>query len=132
MSGYAGGPAEKLSSTIKHDIVLTAEQQKQAAERVYNFSAGPCAMPLEVLVAAQNDMISYKNTGMSIMEMSHRSKAYVAVAEQANKDLRDVLSIPANYKTFFMQGGATLQFAGVPLNLLGAQGAEADYIVTGQ
>merc|ERR1719313_2693516 len=111
---------------------VTESQIKSIQQRVYNFSAGPCTMPLEVLVSAQNDMISYKNTGMSIMEMSHRSKAYVAVAEQANKDLRDILCIPDTHKTFFMQGGATLQFAGVPCNLLGEQGAAADYIVTGQ
>jgi len=130
--GYAGSSIEKLSSAINHDIVLSAQQQKDASERVYNFSAGPCALPLEVLVAAQNDMISYKGAGMGIMEMSHRSKTYVAVAEQANKDLREILAIPDNYKTFYMQGGATLQFAGIPLNMLGEQGAEADYLVTGQ
>jgi phosphoserine aminotransferase len=132
MSGGYGGSVQKLPGSIKHDIVLTAEQQISAAERVYNFSAGPCVMPLEVLVQAQNEMISFNGTGMSIMEMSHRSKAYVAVAEQATKDLRDILCIPDTHKTFFMQGGATLQFAGVPCNLLGEQGAEADYIVTGQ
>jgi len=111
---------------------LTDAQMKAADERVYNFSAGPCAMPLEVLVAAQNDMISFQGTGMSVMEMSHRSKPYVAIAEQAEKDLRDILAVPADYKTFFMQGGATLQFAAVPLNLLGEQGNSADYLVTGQ
>jgi len=110
----------------------TPQQEKDAAERIYNFSAGPCAMPLEVLVQAQNEMISYQGTGMSIMEMSHRSKTYVGVAEQATKDLREILSIPDPYKLFFLQGGATLCFAGVPLNMLGEQGATADYLVTGQ
>jgi len=110
---------------------VTESQIKSIQQRVYNFSAGPCTMPLEVLVSAQNDMISYKNTGMSIMEMSHRSKAYVAVAEQAENDLRDILEVPADYKTFFMQGGATLQFSAVPMNLM-AQGESADYLVTGQ
>jgi len=130
--GYSGSSIEKLAGGISHDFILTPQQQKDAAERVYNFSAGPCALPLEVLVEAQNDMLNYRGTGMGIMEMSHRSKPYVAVAEQANKDLRDILAIPDNYTTFYMQGGATLQFAGVPLNMLGEQGAEADYLVTGQ
>jgi len=111
---------------------LTAEQKKAASERVYNFSAGPCTMPLEVLVEASNDMISYQGSGMSVMEMSHRSKTYVAIAQQAEKDLRDILSIPETHATFFMQGGATLQFAEVPLNMLGAQGNTGDYLVTGQ
>jgi len=132
MSGYAkSSPAVAGADSILK-MELSAVQQKSADERVYNFSAGPCTMPLEVLVSAQNDMISYQGTGMSIMEMSHRSKAYVAVAEQAEKDLRDILEVPAEYKTFFMQGGATLQFAAVPLNMLEAQGNEADYLVTGQ
>ena len=111
---------------------LTPQQEKDIADRVYNFSAGPCALPVEVLVEAQNDMINHKGSGMGIMEMSHRSKHYVGVAEQATKDMREILAIPDNYKVFYLQGGATLQFAGVPLNLLGAQGAEADYLVTGQ
>jgi len=111
---------------------LTAEQKTACDERVFNFSAGPCTMPVDVLVEAQNDMISYKGTGMSVMEMSHRGKTFVGIAEQATKDLRDVLSIPDNYKVFYQQGGATLQFASVPLNLFQSQTAEADYLVTGQ
>jgi phosphoserine aminotransferase len=111
---------------------LTKEQSSSVKERVYNFSAGPCALPLEVLVEAQNDMISYKGTGMSVMEMSHRGKTFVNIAQTAEKDLRDILGVPANYKIFFQQGGATLQFAGVPLNMLGEQGSAADYLITGQ
>jgi phosphoserine aminotransferase len=127
MSGGYGGSAAPAAGAA-----LTMQQIKDAQDRVYNFSAGPCALPLEVLVSAQNDMLNFGNTGMGIMEMSHRSKPYVAVAEQANKDLRDILAIPDNYKTFYLQGGATMQFAAVPLNMLGEQGAEADYLVTGQ
>jgi len=102
-----------------------------AEGRVYNFSAGPSAMPLEVLENIQKDMVNYKGAGMGIMEMSHRSKEFMAVASQAEKDLRDVLSVPDDYKVVFTQGGATLQFASIPLNLL-ANKTKADYLITGQ
>merc|ERR1719473_694084 len=88
-------------------------------------------MPLEVLESAQKNLVNFEGTGMSIMEMSHRSKEFVKVATEAEKDLRDILDIPAEYKVIFQQGGATLQFAALPLNMLGAKG-KADYAVTGQ
>lgn len=96
--------------------------------RIYNFSAGPAIMPVEVLKEAQEDFISYKGTGMSVMEMSHRSKTYDNIIKTADKDLRTLLNIGDDYTILFLQGGATLQFSMVPLNLM--QG-KADYIVTG-
>jgi len=102
-----------------------------AEGRVYNFSAGPSQMPVEVLEKIQSELINYKGCGMSVMEMSHRSKEFVAIATEAEKDLRDLFDVPAEYKVIFVQGGATLQFAAVPLNMVGTNG-KADYLVTGQ
>lgn len=99
--------------------------------RVYNFCAGPAALPTEVLEKASAEMLDYQGNGLSVMEMSHRSVEYVAIAEKAEADLRDLLSIPANYKVLFMQGGATAQFAMIPMNLLRGK-STADYINTGQ
>jgi phosphoserine aminotransferase len=98
--------------------------------RVYNFSAGPAMLPEDVLKTAQNEMLDWKGKGASVMEMSHRGKDYVSIAEQAEADLRELLSIPANYKVLFLQGGATMQFAMVPANLLRGK-KTADYINTG-
>lgn len=98
--------------------------------RVYNFSAGPGVLPEEVLKEAADEMLDYNGTGMSVMEMSHRSKEYEAIIEGAEQDLRDLLNIPDNYKVLFLQGGAHLQFAMIPMNLL--KNGVADYIVTGQ
>ncbi len=98
--------------------------------RVYNFSAGPAVLPESVLKEAAAEMLDYKGTGMSVMEMSHRSPAYQAIIDQAEADLRDLLNIPANYKVLFMQGGASQQFAMVPMNLM--KNKVADYIITGQ
>jgi len=97
--------------------------------RVYNFSAGPAALPLPVLEQARDELLDWQG-GMSVMEISHRSRAFMAVAEQAEADLRDLLAIPPNYRVLFMQGGATAQFSAVPLNLSEA-GATADYVHTG-
>jgi phosphoserine aminotransferase len=102
-----------------------------AEGRVYNFSAGPSAMPLEVLEEVQKEMVNYKGCGMSVMEMSHRSKEFMGIASQAEKDLRDIFGVPSDYKVLMNQGGATLQFASIPLNMLGTKG-KADYLVTGQ
>jgi phosphoserine aminotransferase len=102
-----------------------------AEGRVYNFSAGPSMMPVEVLKSVQDQMLNYKGSGMSVMEMSHRGKEFVQIAKEAEANLRDVLSVPADYKVFYQQGGATLQFSAVPLNLLGSK-TKADYLVTGQ
>ena len=98
--------------------------------RIFNFSPGPAALPLEVLEQARAEMLDWQGTGMSVMEMSHRGKAFVSIAEQAEADLRELLSVPANYKVLFMQGGATMQFAAVPLNLSVA-GQTVDYVNTG-
>ncbi|MDL2323793.1 3-phosphoserine/phosphohydroxythreonine transaminase [Ruminococcaceae bacterium OttesenSCG-928-A16] len=97
--------------------------------RVYNFSAGPSVLPLPVLQKAQADLVEYKDSGQSVMEMSHRSKNFEAIIADTEARLRRVLAIPANYKVAFIQGGATLQFAMVPLNLMGT--GQADYWVTG-
>ncbi|HXV40078.1 MAG TPA: 3-phosphoserine/phosphohydroxythreonine transaminase [Steroidobacteraceae bacterium] len=97
--------------------------------RVFNFSAGPAALPLPVLEQARDELLDWKG-GMSVMEVSHRSRAFIAVARQAEADLRELLAIPASYKVLFMQGGATAQFAAVPLNLAAADAA-ADYLNTG-
>ena len=98
--------------------------------RVYNFSAGPAVLPEEVLKEAAEEMLDYKGTGMSVMEMSHRSKAYEAIINEAEADLRDLMNIPDNYKVLFLQGGASQQFAMIPMNLM--KNKVADYIVTGQ
>ncbi|MBR3509453.1 MAG: 3-phosphoserine/phosphohydroxythreonine transaminase [Lachnospiraceae bacterium] len=98
--------------------------------RVYNFSAGPAVLPEEVLKEAADEMLDYKGTGMSVMEMSHRSKAYQAIIDEAEADLRELMNIPENYKVLFLQGGASQQFAMIPMNLM--KNKVADYIVTGQ
>ena len=99
-------------------------------KRVYNFSAGPAVLPEEVLKEVQAEMLDYKGTGMSVMEMSHRSKAYQAIIDQAEADLRELMNIPENYKVLFLQGGASQQFAMIPMNLM--KKGVADYIITGQ
>ena len=98
--------------------------------RVYNFSAGPAVLPEEVLREAAEEMLDYKGTGMSVMEMSHRSKAYETIIKEAEADLRELMEIPDNYKVLFLQGGASQQFAMIPMNLM--KNKVADYIVTGQ
>ena len=98
--------------------------------RVYNFSAGPAVLPEEVLKEAAAEMLDYNGTGMSVMEMSHRSKAFEEIIETAEADLRDLLKIPDNYKVLFLQGGASQQFAMIPMNLM--KNKVADYIITGQ
>ena len=98
--------------------------------RVYNFSAGPAVLPESVLREAADEMLDYRGTGMSVMEMSHRSAAYQAIIDQAEADLRTLMGIPDNYKVLFMQGGASQQFAMVPMNLM--KNRVADYILTGQ
>jgi phosphoserine aminotransferase len=98
--------------------------------RVFNFSAGPAMLPEEVLVQAQQEMVDWQGCGSSVMELSHRSKEYVSIAEQAEADLREVMSIPGNYKVLFLQGGASSQFAAIPMNLLRGK-TSADYINTG-
>lgn len=99
--------------------------------RKFNFCAGPAALPEPVLAQARDELLDWRGTGMSVMEMSHRSDEMMAIAAEAEQDLRDLLAIPANYKVLFLQGGASTQFSAVPLNLL-AEGRSADYINTGQ
>jgi phosphoserine aminotransferase len=99
-------------------------------KRVFNFNPGPAVLPLEVLEQAQAELLDFKGTGMSVMEISHRSKEFEAVIQTAEADLRELLGISANYKVMFLQGGASLQFAMLPMNLR-AGGGSADYIVTG-
>ena len=97
--------------------------------RVYNFSAGPAVLPEEVLRQAADEMLDYRGCGMSVMEMSHRSKPFASIIETAEQDLRDLLGVPDNYRVLFLQGGATQQFAAIPMNLM--RNGKADYIVSG-
>jgi phosphoserine aminotransferase len=98
---------------------------------VFNFSAGPAVLPEEVLMQARDEMLDWHGSGMSVMEMSHRGKEFESIIAQAETDLRELLAIPAHYKVLFLQGGATLQFAMVPMNLMGTK-LRADYIHTGE
>ena len=104
---------------------------RSANVRVYNFSAGPAVLPEEVLRQAAAEMLDWRGSGMSVMEMSHRGKEFIGIAADAERDLRELLAIPASYKVLFLAGGATLQFAQVPLNLLAGKGG-ADYVATGE
>src|SRR6266705_6613419 len=99
-------------------------------ERIFNFSAGPAILPLPVLEEAQRDLLSLPGVGMSVMEISHRSKTFDEIISRADSGLRELLGIPANYHVLFLQGGASLQFSMVPMNLLPPDGS-ADYIVSG-
>ena len=99
-------------------------------ERVYNFSAGPSQLPLPVLEQAQRDLVNYPGAGCSVMEMSHRSKPYQAIIDTAQATLRRIMNIPDEYEVLFLQGGASTQFAAVPLNLM--KTGKADYILSGQ
>ena len=98
-------------------------------DRVYNFSAGPAMMPEAVLEEIRDEMLNYRGSGMCVMEMSHRSKVFMQIAAEAEQDLRDLMGIPDNYKVLFVQGGGTLQFAMVPMNLM--KGGVACYVETG-
>lgn len=100
-------------------------------QRVFNFSAGPGALPVEVLEKAQKELVCYGDSGMSVMEMSHRSKVYDAIIKKTEAKLREIMNIPDNYKVLFLQGGASLQFAMIPLNLM-HKSFKADYIESGQ
>lgn len=99
--------------------------------QIYNFSAGPAVLPKEVLLQAREELLDWHNSGMSVMEMSHRGKEFMYIAEKVESDLRELMEIPANYKVLFLQGGASSQFAMVPMNLLRGKHS-ADYINTGQ
>jgi phosphoserine aminotransferase len=99
--------------------------------RIINFSAGPAMLPAEVLARAGDEMLDWRGSGMGVMEMSHRGKEFIGIHAEAEKDLRELLAIPTNYKVLFLQGGATLQFAQIPMNLLRGKG-KADYVNTGE
>src|ERR1041384_1101183 len=99
--------------------------------RIFNFSAGPAVLPAEVLAQARDELIDWHGSGMSVMEMSHRGKEFMSIAAAAERDFRELLSIPSNYKVLFLQGGATAQFAGIPMNLLRGK-TSADYVHTGE
>jgi phosphoserine aminotransferase len=99
--------------------------------RIFNFSAGPAMLPAEVLSRAGDEMLDWHASGMSVMEMSHRGKEFIGIAAEAEKDLRELLAIPASHKVLFLAGGATLQFAQVPMNLLAGR-SKADYVATGE
>src|SRR5438552_11012107 len=101
-----------------------------AVQRVFNFAAGPAVLPLPVLEQIQRDLVALPGVGMSILEISHRSKTFESILAQAEADIRTLAAIPANYKVLFLQGGASLQFSMVPMNLL-TPGATADYIDSG-
>jgi phosphoserine aminotransferase len=101
------------------------------AARIFNFGAGPAAMPVEVLEKAKRELVNWHDAGMSVMEMSHRGKEFVAIAAEAEADLRTLAGIPANYKVLFLQGGASMQFSGVPMNLLRGK-TRADFVHTGE
>lgn len=102
----------------------------QPYDRVFNFSAGPCTLPVEVLEEARDNLMNWKGHGLSVMEMSHRSKVYIDIQEEAEADLRDVFRVPDNFEIVFAQGGASLQNTMIPMSFLGA-GQTADYVVTG-
>ena len=97
--------------------------------RTYNFSAGPATMPVPVLEEIRDELLNYRGAGMGVMEMSHRSKVFQTIIDEAEQDLRDLMGIPDNYKVLFIQGGATLQFAMIPMNLM--KNGKAIYIETG-
>ena len=99
--------------------------------RIFNFSAGPAMLPAEVLARAGDEMLDWRGSGMSVMEMSHRGREFISIYEEAERDLRELLSVPKNYKILFLMGGATLQFAQVPMNLLRGK-SKADYVLTGE
>jgi phosphoserine aminotransferase len=119
-----------LANNSRKTINKILRGEYMSPKRVINFNPGPAALPLEVLEQAQAELLDYKGTGMSVMEISHRSKEFEAIVNEAQTDLRELMNIPANYKILFLQGGASLQFAMVPMNFR-PHGASADYIVTG-
>ncbi|MGE5095755.1 MAG: 3-phosphoserine/phosphohydroxythreonine transaminase [Betaproteobacteria bacterium] len=111
--------------------MATAKTPLTDSGRIYNFGAGPAAMPVEVLERARQELVNWHEAGMSVMEMSHRGKEFIAIAAQAEADLRKLLAVPASYKVLFLQGGATMHFSAVPMNLLRGR-RSADYVNTGE
>ncbi|KAG2496816.1 hypothetical protein HYH03_005222 [Edaphochlamys debaryana] len=130
----AARPAVARLPTVRVHATVAAPAPSSSATlphgRVYNFSAGPAILPVDVLERAQADLINWQGSGMSIMEMSHRGKEFESVIQKAEADLRQLLNIPKNYKVLFLQGGASTQFSMIPLNLT-KQGDVVDYVITG-
>src|SRR6202795_3867288 len=120
-----------MAKTATAAPATTAAHHIKPATRIFNFGAGPATMPVEVLEKAKWELVNWQDAGMSVMEMSHRGKEFVAIAAEAEADLRKLLAIPRAHKVLFLQGGATMQFSGVPMNLLGAA-KKADYVNTGE
>ena len=120
-----------ICNILHNKAILIADLKELIMKRVYNFSAGPSMLPLPVLERAAREMVAYGESGMSVMEMSHRSPVYEEIINDAERLLREVMNIPDNYKVLFLQGGASTQFAAVPLNLM-KKNRTADYIVSGQ
>jgi len=110
---------------------MAAAAQIKPAARIFNFGAGPATMPVEVLEKAKWELVNWHEAGMSVMEMSHRGKEFIAIAAAAEADLRKLAKIPGSYKVLFLQGGATLHFSGVPMNLLRGK-KKAAYVNTGE
>ncbi len=110
---------------------MAAAPQVKAASRIFNFGAGPAAMPIEVLEKAKWELVNWHEAGMSVMEMSHRGKDFVKIAAEAEADLRTLAAIPSSYKVLFLQGGATMHFSAVPMNLMGTR-KKADFVNTGE
>ena len=109
---------------------MSSSEKSAPAGRIYNFSAGPGVLPVSVLEEAQRDLLNWQGAGMSVLEMSHRGKAFDSIFRTTIADLRELLAVPEGYQVLFLQGGASLQFSMVPMNLLPADGS-ADYVVTG-
>lgn len=122
-------PCPRPRATVASPVIA-ASAATQPHGRVFNFSAGPAILPVDVLEKAQADLLNWQGSGMSIMEMSHRGKEFESVIKKAEADLRKLLDIPSNYKVLFLQGGASTQFSMIPLNLA-AEGDTVDYVVTG-
>jgi phosphoserine aminotransferase len=120
-------PSQSKRITI---ALFNPKNKEKTMSRPYNFSAGPATLPYEVLQQAQAELLDWQNSGMCVMEMSHRGREFVSIASQAEADLRELLAIPAHYKVLFLQGGASAQFAAIPMNLL-RDNTQADYLNTG-
>ena len=120
----------KEQSQVEKPVIVCDRGEMKKMSKVYNFSAGPAVLPEEVLKEVAAEMMDCNGTGMSVLEMSHRSPSFQAIIDEAEKDLRELMNIPENYRVLFLQGGASLQFAMIPMNLM--KNKVADYIVTGQ
>ena len=129
---YIDKNMSKMQNTLytnkEYSIILYGRNKE--VSRVYNFSAGPAVLPEEVLKEAAEEMLDYRGCGMSVMEMSHRSKMFDDIIKTAEADLRELMNIPDNYKVLFLQGGASQQFSAIPMNLM--KNKVADFIITGQ